>query len=145
MERKAITQAAKATGANRQYVADARAIKNEAPALFEEVKAGGKTIPEAKRELRIQKEADVAQLVGNALMADPEAEARIQRAETKAEFSKAVKWARDRWLLIDPMEVAAILTGTDVDFGRSFSRDARRWLDLFDAETERNGTLRVVG
>lgn len=51
------TSAEKAAGqvkANRQYVADAKAIKKQAPEKFEAIKAGVMTITEAKRELKEQ-------------------------------------------------------------------------------------------
>lgn len=48
---KAVEQAAKLVGTNRQYVQDAKKIKAETPDLFEAVKAGKVTIPAAKREV----------------------------------------------------------------------------------------------
>jgi N6-adenosine-specific RNA methylase IME4 len=45
-------KAAAAVGANRQYVSDAKRIAREAPALLAAIKAGSKTIPQAKRELK---------------------------------------------------------------------------------------------
>ena len=42
---------AKSAGTNRQYVADVRKIKQVKPELVEEIKAGKKTVPQAKREL----------------------------------------------------------------------------------------------
>jgi hypothetical protein len=49
-EREARTQAAATAGTNPRYVSDAKRLKDEAPDLFEDVRAGEKTIPEAKRE-----------------------------------------------------------------------------------------------
>lgn len=46
---KATSQAAKLTGTNRQYVADAKKLKADAPEEFEQVRSGAKTLPEAKR------------------------------------------------------------------------------------------------
>ena len=48
---RATTQAAQMTNTNRQYVADAKRIHDEAPEMLEEIKSGEKTIPEIKREL----------------------------------------------------------------------------------------------
>lgn len=48
----ATEQAARLTGANRQYVSDAKKIQKADPALFEEVKAGTINIPKAKAKLR---------------------------------------------------------------------------------------------
>lgn len=44
-------QAAKAMGVSSGYVSQAKAIAKEDPKLFEEVRAGRKSIPEAKREI----------------------------------------------------------------------------------------------
>lgn len=43
---------ANSAGTNRQYVADARKIAEERPDLFEKVKGGGVTIPQAKKEMK---------------------------------------------------------------------------------------------
>ena len=48
---KARDQAATIAGTNRQYVSDAKKLKQEAPELFEQVREGHLTIPQAKREL----------------------------------------------------------------------------------------------
>lgn len=50
MNGRAVQQAAKITGTNRQYVADAKKLKAEAPELLEEVRIGARTLPEARRE-----------------------------------------------------------------------------------------------
>ncbi len=48
-DRKAAAQAAKAAGANRQYVADVKRIREKAPELVEQMRTGKVTVPEAKR------------------------------------------------------------------------------------------------
>ena len=48
-------KAAQQTGASPRYVSDAKRIKEEAPEVFEEVKNGTKTIPQAKREIQKSK------------------------------------------------------------------------------------------
>jgi len=48
---KASEQAAAITGTNRQYVSDAKTIKEKAPEVYERVRAGEISIPEAKREV----------------------------------------------------------------------------------------------
>jgi protein gp37 len=48
----AVTLAAADFGTNRQYVSDAKKIKQEAPEVFEKVKAGTVSIPQAKREIK---------------------------------------------------------------------------------------------
>ncbi len=47
---KAATQAAAATGTNREYVAQAKALKENAPDLFEKVRSGESSITQARRE-----------------------------------------------------------------------------------------------
>jgi N6-adenosine-specific RNA methylase IME4 len=49
---RALDLAAKLTGTNRQYVADAKKLKEQNPEVFEQVKAGEKTIVQARRELK---------------------------------------------------------------------------------------------
>lgn len=49
---KARDQAAEAFQTNRQYVSDAKRIKQEAPEVFEQIKNGKKTITQAKRDMR---------------------------------------------------------------------------------------------
>lgn len=51
-DREAAAQAAKATGANRQYVADAKALKAASPEAFEEVKSGKVSLPKAKAKAK---------------------------------------------------------------------------------------------
>ena len=46
----AVAKAAEACGTNRQYVADAKKIKEADPEAFEAVKRGEKSVPQAKRE-----------------------------------------------------------------------------------------------
>lgn len=55
---KAAAEAAKITGTNAHYVADAKKLKAESPLLFEKVKAGETTIIAAKREVKEQKRED---------------------------------------------------------------------------------------
>lgn len=45
-------KAAAATNVNARYVSDAKKLKEEAPAIFAQVRAGEKTITEAKREIK---------------------------------------------------------------------------------------------
>lgn len=54
---KATEAAASDFHTNRQYVSDAKKLKAEAPEVFAEVKAGKKTIPQAKREVKAAKAA----------------------------------------------------------------------------------------
>jgi protein gp37/ParB-like chromosome segregation protein Spo0J len=57
-ERRAAAQAAKVTGANRQYVADVEKIKAEDEGLFEAVKAGKTNVAAAKEALKTKQSAE---------------------------------------------------------------------------------------
>jgi N6-adenosine-specific RNA methylase IME4 len=57
---RAAAKASEITNTNRQYVSDAKKLKEEKPEVFEQVKNGEKTISQAKRE--ILKESVVARL-----------------------------------------------------------------------------------
>lgn len=50
LPQRATEQAAKATGTNRQYISDAKRIKEESPETFAKIVLGEMTLPEAKRE-----------------------------------------------------------------------------------------------
>ena len=49
---RAVDQAARLVGTNRQYVSDAKRIAAQAPELIPQIASGAMTIPEAKREIR---------------------------------------------------------------------------------------------
>jgi ParB-like chromosome segregation protein Spo0J len=55
-------QAAQLTGSNRQYVSDAKKIREQAPEVFEAMKAGAVSVPEAKA-LAAQPETERAQML----------------------------------------------------------------------------------
>lgn len=59
----AAAQAAKVTGANRQYVSDVKALRTRAPALYEQVASGKLTVPEAKEEVRREAKAAVVEKI----------------------------------------------------------------------------------
>ncbi len=48
---KARNEAAKSVGVNDRYVSDAKKVKQEAPEVFEKLKAGKITMQDAKREV----------------------------------------------------------------------------------------------
>ena len=48
----ALEQAAQMVGTNRQYVSDAKRLRDEAPELLERVRSGELTIPQAKTEMK---------------------------------------------------------------------------------------------
>lgn len=59
---KAREKAAAIVGTNPRYVSDAKKLAEEAPALFEQVREGKKTIPQAKRELVKRQRAEAPPL-----------------------------------------------------------------------------------
>lgn len=66
----AVQQAAQMVGTNRQYVSDAKKLRDEAPELLERVRSGELTIPQAKTEL---KRAEVKQRLEEVVAREAEA------------------------------------------------------------------------
>lgn len=56
-------KAAKATGVSPRYVSDAKKLKEEAPALYEKVRAGKATLQEAKQEVKQARKAELAEQI----------------------------------------------------------------------------------
>jgi DNA modification methylase len=72
-------KAAKIAGTNRQYVSDAKNLKVQAPNLYEQVRRGDLTIPEAKKEIRLLERAkENAQLAAKAAALPPGIDVRHQ-------------------------------------------------------------------
>lgn len=65
-----VEQAAQMVGTNRQYVSDAKRLRDEAPELLERVRSGELTIPQAKTEL---KRAEVKQRLEDIVVREAEA------------------------------------------------------------------------
>lgn len=65
-----VEQAAQMVGTNRQYVSDAKRLRDEAPELLERVRSGELTIPQAKTEL---KRAEVKQRLEQVVAREAEA------------------------------------------------------------------------
>lgn len=91
-------QAAEIMGTNGRYVSDAKRIKQESPELFEQVKAGVVTIPQARREM--------AQPRREMVWTQDQAERRtaVLRGETvlanKKHDHQLVDWARETGRLV---------------------------------------------
>lgn len=66
----ALEQAAQMVGTNRQYVSDAKKLRDEAPELLERVRSGELTIPQAKTEM---KRAEVKQRLEDIVVREVEA------------------------------------------------------------------------
>lgn len=66
----AVQQAAQMVGTNRQYVSDAKRLRDEAPELLERVRSGELTIPQAKTEM---KRAEVKQRLEDIVVREVEA------------------------------------------------------------------------
>lgn len=112
-ENEAREQAAKATGASPRYVQDAKAIARDAPEVFEQVKAGAISIPEAKRTIQIQEQSkpkmrgEYATVEAWQAMAPDEQTAFLGLRDTQAKFNKQgdtaddsmgnIEWAQWSW------------------------------------------------
>ena len=89
---KAAEQAAKLTGTNRQYVADAKKLRDEAPEQFALVKAGLATIPTAKRAVAKRQPKNGKPSMATKLRSKPAACRAI--VETLDEIGDAITTAR---------------------------------------------------
>lgn len=58
LDGEATAQAAKITGTSRSYVADAKSVMKKAPDLFDKVKTGEITLPQAKQEVKRQEKRE---------------------------------------------------------------------------------------
>ena len=112
-ENEAREQAAKATGASPRYVQDAKAIARDAPEVFEQVKAGAISIPEAKRTIQIQEQSkpkmrgEYATVEAWQAMAPDEQAAFLGLRDAQAKFNKQgdtaddsmgnIEWAQWSW------------------------------------------------
>jgi len=132
IEREARTQAAAAIGTNRQYVSDAKRLKNDAPDLFEEVRQGEKTIPEAKREAErreIEAAVETIERATDRLDTDGSiAAARLHHAVTKA-----LKFAVSDWLPLQAEAVAAVIDDDDLDRITDIAERIGVWADAVRA------------
>ena len=111
-ENEAREQAAKATGASPRYVQDAKAIARDAPEVFEQVKSGELTIPEAKRVIQIQAQkpkmrGEYATLEAWGKMGLQERDEFLELRDTQAKFNRQgdtpddsmgnIEWAQWSW------------------------------------------------
>ena len=87
-------QAAKLAGTSGRYVQQAKAVKEKAPELYEKVKAGQMTLPQASREVeRTQKRAELQKKATEAVESQPSGESlwRIVTGDCLAELEKLSK------------------------------------------------------
>lgn len=111
-ENEAVAQAAKATGASTGYIKDAQAIARDAPEVFEQVKAGAVSIPEAKRIIQIQAQkpkmrGEYATLEAWEKMGEQERIDFLELRDTQAKFNRQgdtpddsmgnIEWAQWSW------------------------------------------------
>lgn len=95
--------AAKAVGVNPRYVSDAKKIKEQAPEIFEQLKSGQLTLPEAKRKMeRIQNPPTEREEFYMRGCPDPETtmegkEDSIHLSETKRHWRKLTKKEKDQF------------------------------------------------
>lgn len=127
-------QAAKAVGVSRSYVAQAKAIKEEAPDLLEQVRSGEKTIPEAKRELEQRQTQAVIDAAGDD-------DGGLQRARLKSAFSRALRGANEL-VMLTPSMLVEVLDDGDFQALEMFVESANTWLGTIKAT--RQGGLRVI-
>ncbi len=154
-DRKAVAQAAKLTGTNRQYVQDAKKLADEAPEMLERVERGEVTIPQAKRELGWSNpkpsppEPTVGELLGD------EAESGAWNIPWDVppegkEYRNVVKWV-DRVMKLDPEKIASYCKD-DYEAGRDLEhvRDMIGWFSCYEEALQRRrkelkpGNLRAV-
>ena len=101
MQGKAAKQAATMMGTNRQYVADAKKIKEEAPDLVEVVKNGGLSLPQAKQELSRRKQIDQIAQTANAEAGSPQGRYDVIVIDPPWPMKKIKREARPNQIMLD--------------------------------------------
>jgi ParB-like chromosome segregation protein Spo0J len=137
---RAAEQAAKAAGTNRQYVSDAKKLKEEAPDLFVQVREGEKTIPQAKRE------AEQRQVAADHGKRDRTLEHRSPRyanSKVRAVYDDGVNHFYSGMLPLDLEVLNSSFDTSDQKGALDYIRDKRRWLDQLERAVSK--PLRVVG
>jgi hypothetical protein len=136
IEREARTQAAAIAGTNPHYVTDAKRIKDEAPDLFEELRAGEITIPEARREVE-RREVEAAVAVVEDAIAASDTEGRVAAARLAAAFARTLAHITGTWLPLKPDAVAAVLDDHDWQDVAAIQDQVWRWFAALQAARPR--------
>lgn len=134
--------AAEITGASPRYVSETKRLKADQPDLYEQVKRGESTVPEAKRQAQRRQAEQEAADVQMVLDAAPDDGGRLARASLKASYSRC-KLKVHELRQLDPEDIVGVLRDGEEDSARWFIRDTRAWLDRFEAALGRG--LHLVG
>jgi len=141
----AVEQAAKAAGTNRQYVSDAKAIKAEAPDVFEQVRSGELTIPKAKKAIeKRQGEANIATEAALLTANGADTDAAVRAVRISKKFAAASRQTGEYLLTLPAAEVAAALDEPGRAIAVVFIREVRAWIDDLD-QAVTAPTLRLIG
>jgi N6-adenosine-specific RNA methylase IME4 len=100
-EGKAAARAAAITHTNRQYVADAKKIKEEAPDLVEVVKNGGLSLPQAKQEMSRRKQLNRIAQTANAEAGPPQGRYDVVVIDPPWPMNKIKRDARPNQVMLD--------------------------------------------
>lgn len=136
-------KAAATTGASPRYVSDAKRLKAEHPDLYEQVRQGGVSLAEAKREAKRLKAEQDAATVQFVVDAAPDDGGRLAAATLRAAYSRAVVGTH-KLQNLDAEQIAPLLDVPDAERARWFIRDLRAWLDRFDAALANHAGIHLV-
>lgn len=160
-EGKAVAQAAKLTGTNRQYVQDARKLAEEAPEMLERVERGEVTIPQAKRELGWSKpngkpekppktEPTVGEILGEKAEDLPVWDTPWDPPPERKEYGNIIKWV----IRLDKLDAEQIASyckddyeaGRDLEYIHKMQEAADRLEEAFQRRRKelKPGNLRAV-
>lgn len=139
--RKARDDAAAAFGASPRSVQDAKKLKQSAPELFDEVRAGRKTVSRALAE---HEQARSDALLGAALDKDPQQKAKLETLSYSLTVAKLAQKTR-ALLPLDPEDVA---TGIDDETAETLERvlDAlSSWAQRYTTARRRRSLTSIKG
>lgn len=129
-------EAAKLTGTNSKYVSDAKAVKEKAPDLFDKVKSGEITLPQAKVEIKRQakrEEMKEKEKEATAAAASPDAPPpwTVVTGDVVAELGKLAE--RPRLIFADPPYNIGIDYGTGASADLLADQAFVAWLESWIA------------
>jgi hypothetical protein len=130
---RAAKAAADLIGAKPRTVRQAKRVKEQAPELHAQVKAGTLRLDAAEKEVKRQqqkKEQHEAQRLWDVI---GDSEGKLARQHVRTDYAKAVALVSQRLLQLDPDAVAAAHGPNDQFEIELFLRDVRSWCDRFEA------------
>lgn len=130
-DQKATHQAAKLTGTNRQYVSDAKAIKEKAPEIAAKVKSGELTLPQARNAIKKQERRE--ELTVKAKSAPKQPEWEIVEGDCLRTF-KTLADRSARLIFADPPYNIGIDYGAGAKADSLDSADYMRWVASWISE-----------